>query len=705
MLKRIKLLINRDDKTTTIIRGNSLNFVSAVASKKNTVSDAVGPVDPAPTTKPLVVTPPSITGNTTTGSLLTLSVGTASGNPSPTASIQWLRAGSAISGSTGNTYTLVAADEGKVITARVTWTNSVGTAVYVALPSGGTTNPGTTGGPVFTPIPRQDLVEGRVYTGTLSPYASSPAGPLNFTATGLPPGVTMTPFGILGGRATATGTFTATVTAIDPDEKASQTTVTFVVVASVLSPSLPALKTTPVQTLTIDKAVSYNWGAKYDIYLPNWGVGPKSMGDPSKVEWQADGSVILKAARGQPAEVSPDRSWYTGSMQVGSKTDPLNIAAADVHVTDPSAVAAFFGFADNQKEVDFELTNLNGVIAWSPGLHMPNGSGGRVSATRRTVRRAPWADRIQKLEYRLYADRCDYYCDGVIFETIYPSDMAAGAVWDVTTPMNLHLEIEEHESWAGWNYASGKAEMRVYRVGPSSAWNLAPVVDVIPALSATVGSPFNFTATATDPEGGTLTWTWAGLPAGVTANGATISGTPTSVVTANITATATDVGGRKDSKTATLTVAAAPVTAVAPTVGVPTISGTAAVGQTLTATGGAVTGTPAPTTAWQWLRNGAAISGATSATYVVVAADQGTSITVTQTATNSAGSASATSAVVTIPAAGTAGTAPPEYVPDLTSGRAVPSTLGPDGLPIITPATFYAFAQDELMTASATMEM
>lgn len=77
---------------------------------------------------------------------------------------------------------------------------------------------------------------------------------------------------------------------------------------------------------------------------------------------------------------------------------------------------------------------------------------------------------------------------------------------------------------------------------------------------------------------------------------------------------------------------------------VPTITGTAQVGQALTGTNGAWTGTPAPTYSRQWKADGANISGATSATYTLKTAELGKAITLTVTATNEAGSASATSA-------------------------------------------------------------
>jgi len=89
----------------------------------------------------------------------------------------------------------------------------------------------------------------------------------------------------------------------------------------------------------------------------------------------------------------------------------------------------------------------------------------------------------------------------------------------------------------------------------------------------------------------------------------------------------------------------------------PAISGTTQVGETLTATNGFWTGSPTPTYSRQWKRDGAAISGATASTYLLVLADLAATITVTVTATNASGTVSATSAgvgpVTSAPAAAT----------------------------------------------------
>ena len=79
----------------------------------------------------------------------------------------------------------------------------------------------------------------------------------------------------------------------------------------------------------------------------------------------------------------------------------------------------------------------------------------------------------------------------------------------------------------------------------------------------------------------------------------------------------------------------------------PTISGTAKVGRTLTAKPGAWTSGTAFT--YQWLRNGASISGATKVTYVPTASDRGKKLTVRVKGTLSGyTSVTATSASVTV---------------------------------------------------------
>jgi hypothetical protein len=80
----------------------------------------------------------------------------------------------------------------------------------------------------------------------------------------------------------------------------------------------------------------------------------------------------------------------------------------------------------------------------------------------------------------------------------------------------------------------------------------------------------------------------------------------------------------------------------------PHVSGTANVGQALACEAGLWSGEPPPAFAYQWLRDGSAIAGATSLTYTVEFADQGHTLSCEVTATNSEGTAEATSGGVTV---------------------------------------------------------
>ena len=81
----------------------------------------------------------------------------------------------------------------------------------------------------------------------------------------------------------------------------------------------------------------------------------------------------------------------------------------------------------------------------------------------------------------------------------------------------------------------------------------------------------------------------------------------------------------------------------------PAISGTLATGEILSATGGLWvfdTGAGTPTQSWQWQRNSADISGATSATYAVTAADLGQAMSTTETRTDVFGQRTADSTTI-----------------------------------------------------------
>src|SRR6056297_2794022 len=92
----------------------------------------------------------------------------------------------------------------------------------------------------------------------------------------------------------------------------------------------------------------------------------------------------------------------------------------------------------------------------------------------------------------------------------------------------------------------------------------------------------------------------------------------------------------------------------------PAILGTPEIGATLGTDGGTWDGSPAPALSYQWRRDGADIAGATAASHLLSAADDGAAISVLVTATNASGTDAAISAAVAAawPAPSAAGTLP-----------------------------------------------
>ena len=203
------------------------------------------------------------------------------------------------------------------------------------------------------------------------------------------------------------------------------------------------------------------------------------------------------------------------------------------------------------------------------------------------------------------------------------------------------------------------------------SYGAAPVNTVAPVVTGTttVGQTLTTTdGTWTGAPAPTFTYQWFRSPS-TSIGGATSS---TYVLVAGdigfgifcrvrATNTIAPSGVTADSNTTSAIGGIAPVNTVAPVV-----SGTATVGQTLSTTDGTWTGTPAPTFTYQWQRSSSNIGGATSSTYVLVAADYANTIRCVVTATNSAAAVSANSNST----ASVAGNAPVNTVAPSVTGTA-----------------------------------
>ena len=176
---------------------------------------------------------------------------------------------------------------------------------------------------------------------------------------------------------------------------------------------------------------------------------------------------------------------------------------------------------------------------------------------------------------------------------------------------------------------------------------VAPVVSGTPAVGQTL-SCSQGSWSGTTP----ITYKCQWLSGGVAISGATSAGyvvtTADQGCMLSCEVIASNAGG---SNTATSNSVSVPAAATVPVnTAAVVLSGTPSLGQTLSCSPGSWSGSPTPSCAYQWLRNGAAIGGATSTSYVVTTADQGCSLSCRVTATNSAGSASATSNALSVPA-------------------------------------------------------
>ena len=120
----------------------------------------------------------SISGTAESGQVLTATNNIADADGLGAFAYQWNRSGSAISGATGSTYTLVAADVGNTITVTITYTDSKGfietetsastTAVIVPnpFPTFASGNKSTTGQWVGTTLNSSKLIMANPITGT-----------------------------------------------------------------------------------------------------------------------------------------------------------------------------------------------------------------------------------------------------------------------------------------------------------------------------------------------------------------------------------------------------------------------------------------------------------------------------------------------------------------------------------------------------------
>ncbi len=225
---------------------------------------------------------------------------------------------------------------------------------------------------------------------------------------------------------------------------------------------------------------------------------------------------------------------------------------------------------------------------------------------------------------------------------------------------------------------------------PSPPVNTAPpVISGMPQAGQTLTASAG-TWSGTQPISYTYQWSRCDATGANCATAPGVTGASYPVTSADVGITlrvvvtaANSVGTSSSTSSATTVVqpASSPPLNTAP----PTISGTPQQGQVLNANPGSWNGTQPISYGYQWMRcdagggNCGAITGGTSASYVITSADVGNTVLVVVTAGNSVGSASATSqATPVVQASPTGATVVALWHMDETSGSTMYDSIGTD---------------------------
>ena len=212
-----------------------------------------------------------------------------------------------------------------------------------------------------------------------------------------------------------------------------------------------------IDSFKIDKSLTYDW-KRFEIYLSSWHNGVQTTGDPDLLTWNSDGSVTLEFC-------GDGKSGRSGMLKLVRPTKGTGKWGSIVDVTKPDAVAAFFLYAKNGKEIDFELTRRDGVLGWSPNVWMPTRGGGKTSRKGPPLH-MPFSPGPQVLEVEFDASAAVFFVNGVEHARIEPGDMPPDSIWDVDTPVDAVFSVESHGPWAGQSYSDRQAAMTVYALHP-----------------------------------------------------------------------------------------------------------------------------------------------------------------------------------------------------------------------------------------------
>lgn len=581
-------------------------------------------------TLPENTAPPSIAGtDLEPGNTLTVTPGTWTGNPAPALTYQWKRAGVAISGATALTYIIQDADRTKAITCVETGTNTQGgveaTSNSITIPVGlSNITPPSIAGAGSTP--------GTTLTVTPGTWTGNPAPTLTYQwELGGTPIAGQTGLTYVIQDADRGLPITCVESAVNPQGQGSAT-------SNSITPAAAPANTVPV---TIIGAGGNLPGTALTVVPGTWTGYPVPN---LTYQWERDDSPIDGANGLSYIVQDVDRGYEMTCDETAMNIEGSSTVTSNI-ITIPIAPA-------NTLEPTIDCVGVE-----EPGNTI-------------TVTPGVWVG------YPLPVLTHQWQRAGVAISG------ETGLTY-VIQEADRELEISCQETGTN-SQGQGTATSNAILITPNQE---APGNTTAPTIAGGNLNPGN---TLTVTPG-----TWTGTPVPVLTyhwerGGEVIAGATglTYLIQEedrnhDITCveTATNAAGSETATSNQIKIPIAPANTVTPT-----ITGSNLVaGSVLTVTPGTWTGYPVPVLTHQWKRNGVAISGETGLTYTLVAADEGTNTSCTETATNSAGSLAATSNPLAIPAVKPANTVVPVITGDNTIGSVLTSTTGTwTGTPTIT---------------------
>jgi hypothetical protein len=566
---------------------------------------------------------PTISGTAKDGQTLTATTGTWSGSPTSYARA-WQRCDTAgancvaISGATATTYLLTSTDVGKTIRVKVTATNATGSSNATSA----ATATVTAAAPVNTAVPSTTGMakDGQTLTST----------------TGTWTGTTPLTYARQWRRCDSAGANCADIS--------GATATTYVLVAADVSKTirvvLTASNTAGNAAATSAATATVTAAAPANTALPAiTGTAKEGQQLSASTGTWAGSATITYAYQWQTCNASGAACTAISGATLSS----YRLTSTDVGKTVKAVVTATnaIGSASATSAATAAITTGPPVSTTAPTVTGTAKDGQTLTSTNGT-----WAGTVT-ITYARQWKRCN--SAGASCTNI------SGATGTTYTLVAADVGFTVKTTWTATNsLGSASADTPLSAVVTATA----PVNTALPAITGTAKDGQTLTSTTGTWTGSaTITYTrqWKRCDS-AGANCTNISGaTGTTYVlggsdvgsTVKVTITATNSAGSASADAP----ATAVVTGQTPTnTALPTITGTAKDGQTLTSTTGTWTGSATITYTRQWRQcdgagsNCVDIQGATQATYVLTGNEAGRRIRVVVTATNSLGSTSATSA-------------------------------------------------------------